>query len=143
MLISVLIFPLLIFSLAYILTLKWYVQVGSTSALCFGAIAQPLLTAIIFALELMILYSSLQWGRTPNFEGFFTAVLFYTFTISVPIALVFCLAGAIFVGSNQMTHDRSSREHQLSDFTLLIVAGGVSVVCASIATCVYIFVGTW
>ena len=139
MLLFVLMFPLLIFSLAYIFTLRWYIHAGSMPAMIFGAIAQPLLTATIFVFELVNLYSSFDWGKMPNIAGFFGAVLFHTVTISVPIALVFCLAGAIFVGGNQNTRDCRSRSDQLGDFKVLIVAGIVSIVCASIATCVYIF----
>lgn len=108
------------------------------AGLCLGAIVQPLVTAAIFTCELSFLYTLFDWSKASSFEFLFRVVMVYSLVVSVPLALLYCLFAAAILG-NKLIGDHRRIDQHLRDFSLFVAAGGISIVCATIAVCVYVF----
>ncbi len=132
------IFPMtIVFSASYLLTLRWYVQQKSWFGLFIGAIAQPLLTAVLFTVGMLACNSLFGWNDHPNFKGFFVLTLGMTLFVSVPIALIGPFAIGILFGSQISTGYRENYQRYNAS-RLLFAAGSISLFCASLAVVLYL-----
>lgn len=132
------VFPMAVmFSVSYLLTLRWYVHQKSWLGLFVGAFAQPLFTAVLFTIGVFACNSIFAWNEHPNFKGFALLTIVMTLVVSVPLALIGPIVIGILFGSKISTRDRENRV-QYHSSRLFFAAGSISLLCASVAMVLYL-----
>ena len=124
-------FPIaFVFLASFLLTLRWYKQLGSLPALFLGAIAQPLFTALLFSTGITFVADWTQNSNGFNFERAFKSSLsisiLFTVVIANPIALIISLP----VAKSIKAMERKEYYDSSDGFEILMVVAIMSSLCA-------------